>query len=81
MRAPEEPNHKLLHPAQEPSAAVDLPDYAGELAAYHRAYAPELREIIASLPLLDPASGNCLLNDPDLSMSCLNIVAWGTRPQ
>jgi ubiquinone/menaquinone biosynthesis C-methylase UbiE len=31
--------------------AHDLPDYAGELAAFHQAFLPELQALIASLPL------------------------------
>ncbi len=43
---------------------VDLPEYETELAAWHRAFAPELKEILAGLPLrpadrvLDVASGD-----------------------
>jgi ubiquinone/menaquinone biosynthesis C-methylase UbiE len=34
-------------------SSADLPGYAPMLNAYHRAYAPELRNIVSSLPLAD----------------------------
>ena len=42
-----------LLPAEfEPvTTAADLPDYAPQIAAFHRAFAPELRAVVASLPL------------------------------
>jgi ubiquinone/menaquinone biosynthesis C-methylase UbiE len=53
-----------LHHGTEHHASLALPDYASMLAAYHRAYAPELQAIIAALPLraddrvLDMACGD-----------------------
>jgi ubiquinone/menaquinone biosynthesis C-methylase UbiE len=35
----------------KPATSAPLPDYAGELSSFHAAFAPELADVLASLPL------------------------------
>ena len=64
---------ELHHTAVARGEALQLPEYASMLAAYHRAYAPELQAIMDTLPLR--------LGDRVLDMACGDgtYAPWITR--